>query len=130
MASQPLNGDVKVYLTLRGQRSGVRQENVKALTGSLRKLELQVPGAERPSVGALTVDANTKGVSSYDRAGRPVVVGAKAIKDFKTVASMTGVAFPVQIGQDKFVENTAAGLASTAAGADLQKQARAATPAD
>lgn len=124
MASQPLNTGIKIYRTLRGQRGLVRHESVKAITSKQRTLELQVAGQERPEVYALTRDANTKGVTSYDALGRPVVIGARAVKNFNVVERLTGVTFPVEIGHDKFVENTAAGLASDTAGGDLQKQSR------
>jgi hypothetical protein len=122
MASQPLNENIKVYRTVRGFRNSLRNESVKALTGNLRALALQVPGEEVPSVGALTRDANL-GVTPYDRTGRPVVVGARAVTDFASVESLTGIAAPFAIGNDKFVENSEAGL-EIAARSDLQKQAR------
>lgn len=124
MASQPLNTAIKVFRTLRSQRSGVRHESVKALTGGLRSLDLQVPGLETPDVYALTRDTNTKGITTYDETGRPIVIGIRAVKDFSVIETLTGVDIPVVIGQDKFIQNTTAGLATVAAGADLQKQAR------
>lgn len=128
MASQPLNTTIKVHRTLRSQRGGLRHESVKALTSFQRKLELQVPGQERPEVYALTRDNNT-GVSSYDKSGRPIVIGARAVKDFEVIESLTGfntgkVEFPTEIGHDKFVSNTTAGLASDAVGANLHGQAQ------
>lgn len=123
MASQPLNTGIKIYRTLRGQRGAVRHESVKALTCKQRPLELQIPGVERPQVYALTRD-NNLGITTYDEAGRPVVVGVRAVKDFNSVESLTGIDFIVEIGADKFVQNTAAGLEVTA-NADLQKQAQA-----
>jgi hypothetical protein len=122
MASQPLNESIKVYRTVRGFRNSLRNESVKAFTGNLRPLALQVPGEEVPSVDVLTRDTN-KGVTPYDRTGRPVVVGIRATKDFSTVATLTGIAAPFAIGNDKFVENTEAGLASDTE-SDLHKAAQ------
>lgn len=124
MASQPANSTISVYRVIRGQRGATRHESIKALTGGLRKLDLQVPGDERPGVVALTLDTVNKGVTPYDRAGLPIVVGAKVTKDFSTIETLAGIASPVAIGHDRFVENSAAGLAS-GTNSDLQKKARA-----
>ena len=126
MASQPLNTSISVFRQLRSERDGRRQESVKAITDHLRALLLQVPGQEIPAVVNLTLQAGTSGETSYNRAGRPLVVGVRQAKDFQTVNSLTGVDFFVEIGQDRFIQNTAAGLASDAAGADLFKQAQTA----
>lgn len=122
MASQPLNTQIKVYRTLRSERNGLRHESIKALTGRLRPKILQIPGQETPAVDVKNRDAN-KGLSTYDELGRPIVIGIRSTTNFSVYENFAGVDFPITIGQDQFVQNTAAGLAVSAQ-ADLQKVAR------
>ena len=122
MASQPLNTGIKIYRRLRSERNGLRHDSIKALTGRLRPKILQIPGLETPAAVVKNRDAN-KGLSTYDEAGRPIVVGLRATTNFSAYEDFAGVNFPVTIGQDQFVENTDAGLAVTAQ-ADLFKQAQ------
>jgi hypothetical protein len=92
---------------MRSQRDWDRNETIKAKTGHLRKLILQQPGLETPFVAIGTsFDTTRKGLSSYDRNGLPIVVGARATQAFETIENLTGIALPIEIGQDKFITNS------------------------
>jgi len=126
MAAQPANTDIKVYRSLRSFRQTLRNESVAALIKRLRPLVMSVP-AEEDLVGVLTRDTSTKDFSPYmgearHDAGRgfPIVVGLKAQVSFANAqANLPTIDFAFQIGQDKFLANTAAGLT-----ADLHDDAR------
>ena len=122
MASQPANSTIKVYRALRGQRALVRNESLKAFSGNMRPLFLQVPGEEVPAT-EYAYDTSRKGVTPYDRAGLPIVVTLRATKSWATATSLSGVAIAQQVGPDKLVTNTATGLAS-ATNSDLHKKAQ------
>lgn len=122
MASQPANSTIRVYRALRGQRSLLRNESLKAISGNMRALILQVPGEEVPATD-YSYDTTRKGVTPYDRAGLPIVVSVRATKTWETATSLTGVDIARQIGPDKIVTNTADGLTS-ATNSDLHKAAQ------
>lgn len=113
-ASQPLNSEIQVFRRLRTYRQAVRHESVKNITHKLRPLVFSVPGEEvRTEVKSR--DTNVADFSSYmgeasasATRGFPVVIGAKEVKDFKTVERLTGIDFPVEIGADKFVQDAPA----------------------
>jgi hypothetical protein len=117
MAAQPANTDIKIYRTLRSFRQGLRHESVAALIKRLRPLVMSIP-ANEILVGVLTRDTNTKDFSPYmgearHNAGRgfPIVVGLKGQVSFaKAQTSLPNIDFAFQIGQDKFLFNTTAGL--------------------
>jgi hypothetical protein len=126
MAAQPANTDIKVYRTIRTFRQGVRQESVAALTKRLRPMVMSIP-ANEVLVGTLTRDTNSKDFSSFmgqasaaASRGFPVVVGLKGAVSFAAAqTNLPAIDFAFQIGQDKFLTNTAAGLTN-----DLHEDAR------
>lgn len=126
MAAQPANTDIKVYRTIRSFRQGLRHESVAALIKRLRPLVMSIP-AEEILVGVLTRDTTTKDFSPYMGEARhnasrgfPIVVGLKGQVGFANAqTNLPTIDFAFQIGQDKFLLNTAAGLT-----ADLHGDAR------
>lgn len=117
MSAQPANTDIKVYRTVRSYRQALRQESVAALIKRLRPLVMSVP-AEEILVSVLSRDTNTSDMSPYmgearHGAGRgfPIVVGLNSAVTFADAqTTMADVDFAFQIGQDKFITNTAVGL--------------------
>jgi hypothetical protein len=129
MAAQPANTDIKIYRTLRSFRQGLRHESVAALIKRLRPLVMSIP-ANEILVGVLTRDTTTKDFSPYMGEARfnasrgfPIVVGLKGAVSFaRAQTSLPNIDFAFQIGQDKFLFNTAAGLTG-----DLHADGRAVT---
>lgn len=116
MSSQPLNSDILVYRNVRSYRQGLRHESVKAMTGKLRQLVLQVPGQEiQTQVNKR--DVNVADFSSFMTAqawasptggavrGMPIVIGTRGTRDLNAVNVLTAGTINVfEIGTDKFVE--------------------------
>ncbi len=127
MAAQPANTDITVKLTLRSFRQGLRHESVAALIKRLRPLVMSIP-AHEILVGVLSRDTTTKDFSPYMGEARfgasrgfPIVVGLKGQVSFAAAqANLPDIDFAYQIGQDKFLFNTTAGLDG-----DLHSDARA-----
>lgn len=117
MSAQPANTTISVYRTLRSFRQAHRHESVAALTKRLRPLVMSVPG-EEILVRVLSRDTNVKDCSPYmgqasptASRGMPIVVGLRATTSFASAqGSLSAVDFAFQIGSDKFITNTAAGL--------------------
>ena len=117
MSAQPANTDIKVYRTVRSYRQALRQESVAALIKRLRPLVMSVP-AEEILVSVLSRDTTTSDMSPYmgearHGAGRgfPIVIGLNAAVTFADAqTNLADVDFAFQIGQDKFITNTAVGL--------------------
>ena len=137
MASQPLNQTIKVFQRIRSQREPERHDSIKNIIGHLRRLILIAPGQEiRTVVGSR--DTAVTDFSAYmgeargvDAAGAPfrglpVTIGVKQVKDFSVVSQLTGIDFPVEIGADKFIQETAAAVGSS----DIYKTARDTTGGD
>ena len=125
MASQPLNTQISVYRRVRAQREPQRHDSIKNITGKLRRLILIAPG-EEIRTAVVSRDTGVTDFSTYmgqasasATRGHPIVVGVQAVKDFSVVQQISGVNFPVEIGGDKFVEETAATV-----GNDLHQDAR------
>lgn len=126
MSAQPANTDIKIYRTIRAQRDPIRHESVAALIKRLRPLVMSIP-TEEILVGVLTRDTATKDFSSYmgearHNAGRgfPIVVGLLGRVSFASAQTdLADVDFAFQIGQDRFITNTLAGLDN-----DLHEDAR------
>ena len=129
MASQPANTDIKVYRTIRSYRQMHRHDSVAALIKRLRPLVMSVP-AQEILVEVKTRDASVKDMSPYMGEARhtasrgfPIVIGLKGQVSFSNAqTNITSVDFAFQIGHDKFVSNTVAGLTR-----DLHEDARALT---
>lgn len=117
MSAQPANTDIKVYRTVRSFRDSVRNDSIAALTKRLRPLIARVPGDEN----VVEVKARDTGVKDFSPfmgearfgAGRgfPIVIGLKSQVSFANAqTNIDDADFAFQIGADKFIQTTAAGL--------------------
>lgn len=130
MAAQPANTDIRVHRRLRSFRQAHRHESVAALIKRLRPLVMSIP-ADEILVQVESRDTNTADLSSYmgeashsATRGFPIVVGVAGQVSFGNAqANLTDIDFAFQIGHDKFLENTQAGLSR-----DAQQDARDLTP--
>lgn len=126
MSAQPANTDIQVFRTIRSYRQAHRHESVAALIKSLRPLVMSVPG-EEILVGVLSRDTGTKDFSPFMGEARhgatrgfPIVVGLTGQVSFANAqTNIADADFAFQIGNDKFITNTVAGLDG-----DLHKDAR------
>lgn len=126
MSAQPANTDIKIYRSLRSYRDAYQNESVAAMIKRLRPLVMSIPG-EEVTAGVLTRDTSVKDFSPYMGearfgAGRgfPIVFGLHTPVTFaEAQTGLPDVAFAFQIGQDKFITNSAAGLSG-----DLHQDAR------
>ncbi len=130
MAAQPANTDIKVFLTLRAQRQPLWFDSIAALIKRLRPLVMSIP-AHEIQVYALHRDPTTTDFSPYMGEARhdggpngprgfPIVIGLRKRVSFAEAQTMLpNVDFAYQIGQDKFIHNTTAGLTG-----DLQQNGR------
>lgn len=127
MSAQPLNTDIQVFRTVRSFRRADRHESVAALIKRLRPLVMSIP-ADEVLVEVKSRDTTVADFSPYMGEARhtasrgfPIVIG---LKDQVSLAyaqsSLTAVDFAFQIGQDKFITNTAAGLATQDLHQDLR----------
>jgi len=130
MSAQPANSTISVFMNLRSYRRDLRHESLAAICKRLRPLVMVIPGHEI-LVGVLTRDTNVKDMSSYMgearfSAGRgfPIVIGALGQVSFAEAQSdLADINFAFQIGTDRFLTNTAAGLSG-----DLFGGARSLSP--
>lgn len=126
MAAQPANTDIQVHRRIRSFRRADRQESVAALIKRLRPLVMSIP-ADQILVEVKARDATTVDFSPYMGEARhnatrgfPIVIGLKDQVSFANAqTNLTNIDFAFQIGQDKFLENTVAGLSG-----DLHQDAR------
>ena len=117
MSAQPANTDIKVFRTVRSFRDSVRNDSIAALTKRLRPLIARIPGDEN----VVEVKARDTGVKDFSPfmgearfgAGRgfPIVVGLKSQVSFANAqTNIDDADFAFQIGADKFIQTTSAGL--------------------
>ena len=126
MSAQPANTDIQVFRTIRSYRQAHRHESVAALIKRLRPLVMSVP-AHEILVEVKARDTSVVDFSSYMGEARhgatrgfPIVVGLKAqVSLANAQTNIADVDFAFQIGGDKFLTNTAAGLVN-----DLHQDAR------
>lgn len=126
MAAQPANTDIQVYRRIRSFRQMHRHESVAALIKRLRPLVMSIP-AHEILVEVKSRDTSTKDFSSYMGEARhnasrgfPIVIGLKDSVSFANAqTNIPDVDFAFQIGHDKFLQNTFAGLSN-----DLHGDAR------
>jgi len=119
MAAQPANTDIKVYRTVRSYRDTLRNDSVAALIKRLRPLVMSVPARE-VLVEVKARDTSVADFSPYmgearhnANRGFPVVIGLADQTTFAAAqAGIADVDFAYQIGQDRFLQNTTAGLAN------------------
>jgi len=130
MAAQPANTDIQVFRNIRSFRQAHRHESVAALIKRLRPLVMSIP-ADEILVEVKSRDTTTVDLSPYMGEARhnatrgfPIVVGLKDQVSFANAqTNLTAVDFAFQIGHDKFITNTTAGLTG-----DLHAGAQALTP--
>lgn len=126
MAAQPANTDIRVSRRIRSFRQAHRHESVAALTKRLRPLIMSIP-ADETMVEVKARDTSTADFSPYMGEARhnatrgfPIVIGLKDQVSFANAqTNIANVDFAFQIGQDKFLQNTTAGLSG-----DLHEGAR------
>ena len=119
MSAQPLNSDIKIYRSVRSQRTGSRNDSIAVIIKRLRPSVMSVPGHEIRA-GALTRDLAHADFSPYCGEARsngvrgfPIVYGFKEMLPLATATmSLPNIDFPYVIGQDQFIYNTTAGLSS------------------
>ncbi len=129
MAAQPANTDIRVHRRVRSFRRADRHESVAALIKRLRPLVMSIP-ADEILVEVKARDTGTTDFSAFmgearHNAGRgfPIVIGLKDQVSFAAAqTNLTNIDFAFQIGHDKFLENTVAGLSG-----DLHQDARGLT---
>lgn len=130
MAAQPANTDITVFRRLRSFRQGHRHESVAALIKRLRPLVMSIP-ADEILVEVKTRDTTVSDFSPYMGEARhnatrgfPIVIGLKEQVSFANAqTNLTDIDFAFQIGHDKFLQNTVAGLTG-----DMHQDARDLTP--
>lgn len=126
MSAQPLNSDIKIYRTVRSQRTGVRNDSIAVTIKRLRSSVMSIPGHEIRA-GALTRDTAHSDFSPYCGEARhnavrgfPIVYGMKEMLPLADATmGLPDIDFPFVIGQDQFIHNTTAGLS-----ADLHRDLR------
>ena len=117
MSAQPANSSISVFMNLRSYRRDLRHESLAAICKRLRPLVMTIPG-EEILVGVLNRDTGVKDMSSYMgearfNAGRgfPIVIGTFGQTSFaEAQTNLADINFAFQIGSEKFLSNTAAGL--------------------
>lgn len=130
MASQPANTTISVFRRIRSYRQMHRHESVAALIKRLRPLVMSIP-ADEILVEVKSRDTAVADFSPYMGEARhnatrgfPIVIGLKDQTSFSNAqTNITEVDFAFQIGHDKFLTNTTAGLTR-----DLHQDARDLTP--
>ena len=117
MAAQPANTDIQVYRRLRSFRQAHRHESVAALIKNLRPLVMSIP-ADQILTEVKARDTSTADFSPYMGEARhnatrgfPIVIGLKDQVSFSNAqTNLTAIDFAFQIGRDKFLQPTTAGL--------------------
>lgn len=130
MAAQPANTDIQVFRRIRSFRQMHRHESVAALIKRLRPLVMSIP-ADEILVEVKTRDTTVADFSPYMGEARhtfgrgfPIVIGLKDQVSFANAqTNIANIDFGFQIGHDKFLNNTVAGLSG-----DLHEDARGLTP--
>lgn len=111
MSAQPANSTIGVYRNVRAYRNQRRHETVEALTKKQRALLVAVPGEEHLLTVVAARDTTKKDFSPYGRDGQPVVVGRGVdTTPEQVVEGITGADFPIRIGNDVFITQTAGNL--------------------
>lgn len=112
MASQPANAEIRTHRRIRTLRNPERHDTIKNVTHKLRGLVFSVP-AEQDLTEVKSRDTAVTDLSPFMGQGAagatrgvPVVIGAKATKDVSVVETLSNIDFPVEIGHDKFYQET------------------------
>ncbi len=128
MSAQPANTSIKIYRSIRSYRAYAAHTSVANRIKSLAPLVMSVPGREGVFTKIEARDTNVSDFSPYMGEARttavrgyPVVIGvAPQVSYNNAQGNLAGIGFGFQIGQDKFLTNTEAGLTR-----DLHKDVRA-----
>lgn len=131
MSAQPANTSIKIYRAIRSYRAHAAHTSIANRIKRLAPLVVSVPGREGVFTQVTARDTNVTDFSSYmgpasatATRGFPVVIASAPQVSFANAqGNMSGVGFAFQIGQDKFLTNTEAGLSG-----DLHQEARDLTP--
>jgi hypothetical protein len=131
MSAQPANTSIKVYRAIRSYRAHAAHTTIANRIKRLAPLVMSVPGREGAFTQVVARDTNVTDFSPYMGEARvtalrgyPVVIGTAPQVSYQNAqGNLPGIGFSFQIGQDKFITNTEAGLAG-----DLHKDARALSP--
>lgn len=115
MASQPANTDILVKRRVRSYRQMLRHNNIHAMVNRIRPLVMSVVGEETLDLTIRAADVDSDIVTTALTEGRgtglPVVRGLKEVTTLaEAVASISDLDFPVQIGQDKFLQKADASV--------------------
>src|SRR4051794_37575526 len=111
--AQPLNADIKIFRSVRTQRTGIRNDSIAVLIKRLRSSVMSVP-AHEIRAGALTRDTAHSDFSPYCGEARtnavrgmPIVYGLKEMLPASdAIMGLPEIDFPFVIGQDQFIHNT------------------------
>jgi len=131
MSAQPANTSIKIYRAIRSYRAHDAHTSIANRIKRLATLQMSIPGREDKFTEIVARDTNVTDFSPYmgeARAtatrGYPVVIGTAAqVSYINAQGNLPSVGFGFQIGQDKFITNTEAGLTG-----DLHQDARDLTP--
>jgi len=131
MSAQPANTSIKVYRAIRSYRAHDAHTTIANRIKRLAPLVMSIPGREGAFTQVVARDSDVSDFSSFMGEARvsavrgyPVVIGTAPQTSFVNAqGNLAGIGFGFQIGQDKFITNTEAGLTR-----DLHKDARALTP--
>ncbi len=129
MSAQPANTSIKVFRTIRSYRQVNRHDSIASLTKRLRPQVMSIPGRE-DLVEVQTRDTSVSDFSSYMGEARttfgrgyPIVIGLRGqVSVANAQGNIPDIGFGFQIGQDRFLQNSEAGLTG-----DLHSDARALT---
>jgi len=115
MASQPANVEISVKRRVRSYRQGLRHNNIHGLVNRLRPLVMSVPSQETLDLTVRSADADNDVVTTALLEGRgsglPVVRGLAPVTTLQeAVQGVSGLDFPVRIGQDLFLNKSDANV--------------------
>lgn len=115
MASNPANTDITVARRVRSYRQMLRHNNIHAMVNRIRPLVMSVVGEETLDRVWRAADTDSDIVTTALTEGRgtglPVVRGLKEVTTLaEAVAGISNLDFPVQIGQDKFLNKSSGNL--------------------
>ena len=110
-AAQNLNTGILTHRSVRSYRDLKLGRSVFQTFQRVATLQMAVPGEEGRTTLATMAAGVTTDTSIGGRSGLPVVRYERALTSYDTaVTSVSGLNFPIRIGQDKFLENTDAAV--------------------
>ena len=110
-AAQNLNTAILTHRTVRSYRDIKLGRSVFQTFQRVATLEMATPGEEGRTTLATRDATVTVDTSIGGRSGLPIVRYERALTSYDTaVTSVSGLNFPIRVGQDKFLENTDAAV--------------------